>query len=207
MSREQILDMLDRGAISADDAARLLEAISGPHIESPHDPLDVQDHGELVEPDQVVSTRTAPDTARWDRLRQIPFAVAVAILILSAWGLYALFPGPESGITFGWVLVLLVFVLSVLATVITFSLLNAPWLHLRIQEPDGRRIAISFPIPLVIANWGIAIARRFVDDQTTGYLDMSAEFLRALRKDDRQEREPIQIDVDDDGQRVQIFIG
>jgi hypothetical protein len=211
MSREQILDMLDKGAINADEAARLLEAVSATDRENISKPLPAggpaQEQTESIEPDQILSSATTPDTSRWDRFRQIPFAISVTILILSAWGLYALFPKAETGITFGWIIVLLVFMIAVLATIVSFSLLSAPWLHIRIQEPDGKRIAISFPIPLVIANWGIAVARRFVDEQTAGYLDMSSGFLQALRRDANDEIEPIQIDVDENGQRVQIYIG
>jgi len=83
---------------------------------------------------------------------------------------------------------------------------RAPWLHLRVQEQDGQRFAISLPLPLGLAHWIIAIARNFVPKDQAAHLETADSFVTAMRDDPR--REPIIIDVDDDdGDKVEIYIG
>ena len=204
MSEKQILNMLEQGTINADEAARLLNALS---VEDSQDtalepaiPTEA-----VVEPDPEQTGGFRPTNKRWQGLQQIPFAISLTVLIITAWGLYAVYQ-KAGAITFGWVLLLLLFLVALLATVVSIWMINAPWLHVRIREGDGRRISISLPIPLLLAQWGIQIARRYVDDQTATYLDTSAEFLDAMRKD-RDKSEPIMIDVDEGDQHVQVYIG
>jgi hypothetical protein len=75
----------------------------------------------------------------------------------------------------------------------------------RIHERNGKRIAISLPVPLTLAHWGLRIAHRYVDDRTGTYLDTSAEFLKAMQREESSE--PIVVNVDEDGQRVQVYLG
>jgi len=210
MSQTHILEMLEKGTITADEAARLLEAVAtGEQETEPYSAPDHAGHPEpiSVEPDQVALGTFRPDVRRWNRFRQIPFAVAITVLIISAWGLYTLYRQADARITFGWVAVLVLFLLSVLATVVTFWMLRAPWLHVRIEDRDGKRIAISLPLPLTLAHWGLQIARRYVDERTAEYLDTSTEFLKAMRQSHGKEPEPIMVNIDEDGQRVQVYIG
>jgi hypothetical protein len=203
LSEKQILNMLEQGAITAEEAARLLEAIGTeePMVEDAPAPEPM-----AMEPDEIVPGAPIADPDRWRWLQRIPLAVSLIVLIASAWGLYALYRRADARITAGWVVVLTVFLFALLATLVSAWMLTAPWLHVRISERDGRRIAISLPVPLTLAAWGIRIARRYVDDQTAAYLDTSAEFLSTMRRDHR-ETEPITVNVDEGDHRVQVYIG
>ena len=217
MSKRQILEMLEKGTITADEAAQLLEAIarggSRPEKRSPpggeEEPSGRHSTPSpiSVDPDQVTLASIQPDAKRWDRVRQIPFAVAIVLLVISGWGLYVVSGRADGQLTLGWVAVLLLFMFSVLATAITLWMLRAPWIHVRIEERDGKRIAISLPLPLTLARWGLQIARSYVDERTAGYLDTSTEFLKAMRQHPGKESEPLVVDIDEDGQRVQVYIG
>jgi hypothetical protein len=82
---------------------------------------------------------------------------------------------------------------------------RAKWLHLRVSEGSGRKIAFSFPLPLSLAAWGLRIAQPFVPQlKETGVDDL----IIALR-DNATRDEPLFIDVQDgeDGERVQLYIG
>ena len=204
MSEKQILNMLEQGSITADEATRLLNALSAEDSQDEARSESALPTEAVVEPDPE-SIGFDPHSKRWQGLQQIPFAVSLTVLIITAWGLYASYQ-KAGAITFGWVLLLLLFLVALFATVVSIWMINAPWLHVRIREGDGRRISISLPIPLLLAQWGIQIARRYVDDQTATYLDTSAEFLDVMRKD-RQHSEPIMIDVDQGDQHVQVYIG
>ncbi len=82
----------------------------------------------------------------------------------------------------------------------------ATWIHVRVQEKGGRRIPISFPVPLGLGQWAIGLARNFVDDDVKVHLEMASQFLREMRH--APEQQPLMIDVnDEDGDQVQVYIG
>ena len=106
----------------------------------------------------------------------------------------------------GFMCVWSIFVVALLATVLVLLARKAPWLHVRVQEKGGRRIAISLPLPLRLANWGINIAKFIVPADQSMYLEMAAAFMKQMTNDPDQE--PIVINVDDDdGDRVQLYLG
>lgn len=210
MSEKQILSMLEQGTITAEEAARLLEATSTAPSTDVEGAAGAQEgpsqQAAAVEPSQVIPGTLAPDAKRWKRLQLIPLAVSLAVLIATAWGLWAVYRAADARITFGWVVLLLLFLLALGATTLSIWITRAPWLHVRVHQQGGRTIAISLPIPLTLASWGVGIARRYVDEQTTEYLDASAEFIRAMRREGRHS-EPMMVSVDDDDERVQVYFG
>jgi hypothetical protein len=83
---------------------------------------------------------------------------------------------------------------------------QVPWLHLRVQEKEGRRIAISLPMPMRLMNWGLGLARHFIPKEQAMHLETAAVLVTVMK--DNTDQDPIIIDVDDeDGDKVQIFIG
>jgi hypothetical protein len=197
----QILQMLEKGTISADEAHRLLGAVR-PALDK--QPESVQ-HTATEPPSPAAS---APDFRRYRLLSYIPLAGALVILFLSGWGAYVLYRHAETRITAGFVVVLIVAVLALLLAALTLWMATVPWLHVRIRDHTGHRIAISLPLPLRLAYWGLHLARRFVHDESTAQLDAAAHMIQAVRTSlPTPTREPIAIDVDDDGERVQVYIG
>lgn len=210
MSERQILSMLEQGTITADEAARLLEAISTGPSRGQEGVSDAADRaplqGEAVEPTQVIPGTLSPSAERWKRLQLVPLAVSLAVLIATAWGLWAVYRAADARITFGWVVLLLLFLIALGATTLSIWITRAPWLHVRIHQQEGKTIAISLPVPLTLASLGVGIARRYVGEQTAQYLDASAEFIRAMRRE-RGRSQPLEISVDEGGQYVQVYFG
>jgi hypothetical protein len=209
--RLQILQMLQDGAITADEAYKLLQAIEPSQSDPQRAP--VLDTGKSPEADlsSVEPSFAAPTPAhlaRFRRLSQVPFAIAIFALAMSGWGLYALDRQGDARITLGWVALLIVLVLSIVAAAATFWMMRSPWLHVRIWQSSGKRIAVSLPLPLTLAGWSIRWARRFVGEDAATHLDAAAGLLRIMR-DDQSEKDaqPIVIDVDEKDERVQVYIG
>jgi hypothetical protein len=82
---------------------------------------------------------------------------------------------------------------------------RAKWLHLRISEGGKRKIAFSFPLPLTLAAWVLRIAQPFVPQLEESGVD---DLILALR-DSNTRDEPLFVDVQDDqdGERVQVYLG
>jgi len=73
----------------------------------------------------------------------------------------------------------------------------------RVRQKGGRRIAVSLPLPLNLARWGIGFAERFVPAGQAVNLQMAAGFLDQFEGGD-----PLIVSVDDeDGDQVQVYIG
>lgn len=206
MSQERILTMLEQGTITTDEATRLLEAISTAEEREDSEDIHSPSEAPAVERGEPVALGLEPNARKWRIIQQIPLVVSLAILILTGWGLYAIYRHAGARITFGWVALFAVFLLACLATVLSVWMVSAPWMHVRIRESDGRRIAISLPVPLTLAAWATRFARQYVDQETAGYLDASREFLRTMDKD-RRDALPITVDVDEGDHQVQVYIG
>ncbi|MGD8805158.1 MAG: hypothetical protein PVH65_04880 [Chloroflexota bacterium] len=203
-AHDQILKMLEEGKITAEEADRLLTAVG------PEQGVG-QVAGEAVItdlPDEELEAAPAvpSDYSRYRNLWRIPFIIAAGSLLLSGVGLALMYQADERVATLGFLCIWSIFMLAFLATLLLLLARRAPWLHLRVQEQDGQRFAISLPLPLGLAHWIIGIARNFVPERQAAHLETAYAFVTAMRDD--PEREPIIIDVDDDdGDKVEVYIG
>lgn len=195
--RTRILDMLARGLISATEAADLLDALQQAPAADPT--IIDADSGAIIEPAPV------PDFTRFRHFWVYPFAVSVGVLALAGLGLAALYAGSGFWATLGLICVWPILLLAIAGTLLSVWSRYAPWIHVRVQQRSGRRIAISLPVPLGAARWGLRRARRYVPKQQSAQLDAAAALLDGLTPG---RGDPLMIDVDDeDGERVQVFIG
>jgi len=192
--------MLERGTISADEAHQLLIAAQPDREKQPEDL-------QLTAAESAVGRKT-PDFRRYRLLSYIPFGVSLALLLLCGWASYVLYRHAAGRITASLAILVIVTALVLLLTAITLWMSATPWLHVRVRDRGGHRIAISLPLPLTLAYWGLHLAQRFVHDETTAQLDAAAQMVQAVRTSRSSlTREPIAIDVDDEGERVQVYIG
>ncbi|MEJ2207956.1 MAG: hypothetical protein P8129_02840 [Anaerolineae bacterium] len=196
--RLRILEMVRAGEINTDEAAALLAALGEAEAQdSP--PVEV-----IVE---EPATAPPPDIQanRWARFWIYPMMAGGGVLLVGALIMALVYASDAARgwLVCGW----LPMILGLGVTLAALWSRNATWLHLRISEGEGGRqkIAFSFPLPLALAAWGIRIAQPFVPQlQETGV----DEVILALRES-RKQNEPLFIDVQDeeDGERVQIYIG
>ena len=158
--------------------------------------------------DAVLMPEPPPDLDRYRRCWQVPFAVALGFLAVSALGMAA-----AQGIggffgAVGFLCAWSVFMLAALAVGVALWSRTARWLHVRVRERDGRRFAISLPVPLRLVGWLRAVARPFVGEEARGHLDMVAAFAEAIKMEmDRPDSAPLIIDVDDEDESVQVYFG
>jgi len=222
----QILKMLEEGQIGAEEAAELLAALR-PEEERSFAALRMTDDVRMTDdarmtdearmtddeggepalrPEVAAEPSSAPGwegpPARWSRFWIYPALVGGGLLILGAMVLgllYAASAAPGWRVC-GWLPMILGLVVAILA----WWSRNARWLHLRVKEKGERNIAFSFPLPLTLTAWVVRLAQRFVPKLKETGVD---EMILALRDSNRDE--PFFMDVQDDeeGEHVQIYIG
>lgn len=189
LEQEKILSLLEAGKINAAEADELLAT------------LDASD----MAFDDLSSGENPPDMSRFRQMWRIPFSISLAVLGLSATILLSSRGAKDRRGRFIQTMTLPITILAALAALISYWSKSAPWIHVRVQEENGQRIAISLPLPVQPVRSGIDLARQWVTDDKSGdILDAASEFLAAINA--QETGDPLTIDVDD-GDKVQVFVG
>lgn len=203
-TRREILRLLQKGKLTSDQAMDLLQAMEpSPQQQDEGSDSDEALTGELIFPS------SPPDMDRFRRLWQYPFFIAVSAVLLTGLVLQSIYDSSGGTITFWFVCVWSIFVSMLVLAALAFLSRRGTWLHVRVSERRGKRIAISLPLPLGLASWALGIARGFVGDANRQKIDAASEFLNAARENLRaSDADPLVINVNDgDGDQVQVFIG
>lgn len=230
--RMHILDMLESGKITPQQAATLLDAlIDDDDAETPllgeplladEPPADsgpaetgdwqqesvysaAQADEPLPEPPEI-----PPELRKWRQYWLGLFLIALGALVLFAFLMYRALETGGYGFWFfcSWI----PFFLSVAAVALAWQSRTMPWLHLRVdQAPDEwpRRIAFSFPLPIGLASWALRTFGHYIPNLENTGLDVNElDKLVYGLKDHTSPDNPLYIEVDEeDGERVLIFIG
>jgi len=161
----------------------------------------------VIEPLAPTGPATLPDDARkWKRWWMVPVWIGVGITVFG--GLFMYLALQSSGIGFWFVCASTPFILGLLVIVLGWGSRNAPWLHLRVQQPPGEkpeRIAFSMPLPIRPAAWFVRTFGRWIPSMKEYSID---EMILAVG-DKTSPENPLYIVVDEDetGEKVEIYIG
>jgi hypothetical protein len=201
-AEERILQMLSDGSISVEEAEELLAA------------LGMEDNGEALSGEIVTSQEIQdakphtppPDLSRFKRWWRIPLFVAAGSAILSGAGLILMYQSTEQVALLGYLCIWSIFIIALFVSVIILMARRSTWLYINVEEKGGHRFAFGMPMPLGLVNWSFKAARPFVPDKQAVHLETASAFVSVMKDD--PDSNPIVIDVDDeDGDRVQVYIG
>ena len=208
--RLEILEMIQRGTINAQEGLKLIEALGETQdnldeeyllAKARHEGETDQEVGDGFDPHPVME-----DLEKWKKWWIIPFWIGVGITVfggaLMYWALSAW------GIGLGFILAWIPFLIGVGILVLGWNSRTGPWLHLRIQQKPGetpKRIAISFPLPIQFFAWSLRTFGNFIPGLKGTGVD---EIILALGESAQGET-PLFIDVNegDEGEQVKIYIG
>lgn len=217
--RMRILEMVEQGSITSAEAIRLLDALSGsdPSKESPmgiaglipSEPgSDVPIEDNQIPPEGLEPpvSQNDPNMDEWRRWWRFPLAIGALVSLASGLLLYQAYRTIGYGFWFfcTWVPLALGLVVMLLAW---FSR-TARWLHLRIYQSSGewpQRIALSFPLPIRFSAWVLRRFGKWIPILEGTSID---ELLLAL-DETTSSNQPFYVEVEDDdeGDRVQVYIG
>jgi len=204
--RRKILQMVQDGKISAEQAASLMRA-----LEADADPAESE--VEVLEAGAGFSSESsdAPEfeevKARARRFAMIPLWIGVFISVGSAWAIYAV--QQSAGINFWFFCLLFPFLLGVLLIVLGAGGPSSKWLYVNVDRRkanDGpRNITLGFPLPLGLTAWFLRTFGHSIRGMQNTNVDEIIQILDATGKSGA----PLIINANDneDGEHVQVYIG
>ena len=206
--RKKILQMVEEGKISAEDAAKLMRA------------LDDDADGEAAEAEiEVIESRAdssyervaAPEfdaiKARARRFSLIPLWVGVFITVFSAWSIYSI--QQNAGVNFWFYCMTLPLLFGVLLIALGAGGRSSRWIYVDVDrrnaEPgDGpKHITLGFPIPFGLVAWFVETFGHNINGMDRGKVEGIVQMMHATK----DSKEPLMVNVDDDDTHVQVYIG
>jgi hypothetical protein len=237
-SRLKILEMLEKGTITAEQAIELLqssadlpEAEKAPAVEKPAPPVaeltadaqaiassqEMETLPPPIEEPKVSSASSSAAAAEvtpqpfrnpaqaWRRWWWYPLWAGVGITLVGALLMYLAYD--RSGFGFWFACTWFPFLLGVMVMALAWASRQARWLHVRIHQPEGevpRNIAISFPLPLRLAAWIVRTFHVHIPHMERTSLD---ELIIALERTNPDAPFYVEVQDDEDGERVEVYIG
>lgn len=204
--RRKILQMVEEGKISAEQAASLMRALeadsTGAEIEvlEPEPAPGAAETGSSASEFEAVKTRAR-------NLARIPLWTGVVIAVLSAWGMYGI--QQNFGMNFWFFLLLFPLLLGVLLVAIGSGGPGSRWLYVNVDRryahEGPRNITLGFPLPLGLTSWFLRNFGHYIHGMKHTNVDDIIQILDATGKSG----EPFIVNVNDDkdGERVQVYIG
>lgn len=210
--RLKILDLIEKGTITTEEGMRLLAAIEHDNMDEFFDdePSLVGDQAfadnEMPDSDPLANSIETEEIQRWKRWWSLPMWIGLGIVVLSSFWMKNAWNDSVLGFWFfcSWIPMLL----GILMMALAWNSRTAPWLHVRIHQAPGEkpeRIAFSLPLPLRFSAWGLRRFGHYIPNFDASGID---EAIMALH-DTKLNHAPLFIDVqdDEDGDHVQVFIG
>jgi len=204
--RKKILQMVEEGKISAEEAANLMRALESDEAEAEID-VPVTESTSGFAGTEASGPEFEEVKARARRFAMIPLWVGVVIAVLSSWGIYSI--QQNVGMNFWFYCLLFPLFLGVLLIVIGAGGQSSRWLYVNVDRRyahDGpRNITLGFPLPLGLTSWFLRTFGHNIQGMKNTNVDDIIQILDATGKSG----EPFIVNVNNDegGERVQVYIG
>ena len=210
-SKQKILQMLQDGSITPEEADRLLLAVGNANMGESEIAGENEDSKlPAISADDAPVTdappaEPPPDFAGMRESWQAPFNIVLTLAATFFVLAMALIRSTRGVMKFGGRLLLGVALLAGLVAAYIWSSRDGLWVHVRVQSSDGTRFRISLPLSVRLMRWGMQTGREYADEQALKYMDTVEAMLTAWEEDPNQD--PVFIDIDEGGDKVQVFIG
>jgi hypothetical protein len=220
LERLQILEMIEKGVISAEEGVRLLNSLQEEPVEEaslPTGSSGVAEQG-ITAATEVLEEPAAPQAkpasppfefdqgvGKWRRWWWIPLTVGIVITVAS--GLLMLLAYQKSGLGFWFACLWFPLLLGVIVISLAAASRTMRWLHVRVQQEPGawpKTIAISLPVPIHFTAWILRIFKPYIPNMDKTSLD---EVIMALDKTSPDQPFYVKVNEDKSGEKVEVYIG
>jgi SHOCT-like domain len=221
--RLQILEMIEKGVISASEGVRLLNSLLGEPAEDniprlgtapsiAGEPQGTSPAPEVIEENPLPEKKSssAPfdyeaGIQKWRRWWWIPLTGGIVITVASA--VLMFFAYQASGAGFWFACLWFPLLLGVVVISLAAASRTARWLHVRVHQEKGewpKTIAISMPLPVRFVAWILRTFRPHIPNLDKTSLD---EVILALNKTSPDQPFYVNVDEGESGEKVEVFIG
>ncbi len=218
--RLQILEMIEKGIINAEEGVRLLNSLQGeggedtpPMIASAATATaEIPAEPEVIKEPPAAEKKAASapfefdeGIKRWRRWWWVPLSVGIGITVVS--GLLMLLAYQKSGFGFWFACLWFPLLLGVIVISLGAASRTTRWLHVRVHQEPGewpRTIAISMPVPIRFVAWVLRTFRSHIPNMDKTSLD---EVILALEKTSPDQPFYVHVDEGESGEKVEVYIG
>jgi hypothetical protein len=202
--RKKILQMVQDGKISAEQAASLMRALQEDAVQPE---VEILETGTTSGDAEAQAPEFEAVKARARRFAMIPLWIGVFLTVWSAWGIYSV--QQRSGVNFWSFFLMIPLLLGVLLIALGASAQNSKWLYVNVDRRNAsdwpRNITLGFPLPLGLTAWFLRSFGHNIRGMQNTNVDEIIQILDATGKSGA----PLIINANDneDGEHVQVYIG
>jgi hypothetical protein len=201
---KRILKMVADGVITPEEAMTLIKALEPA-------PAGQEQDDHVIEPDTAAESLNSAGLEfeqvqkRALRFAKVPLAVGVGLTILASYWLFTLVQNTNYGLWFvcAWV----PFLLGIVLVGLSSGGLHSRWVYVNVEQASGewpQYITLGLPLPLGLLGW---VMRNF-GHQLRGMQNLDGEeILNLLSTATKESPLVVNVQDDQDGDRVQVYIG
>jgi len=203
--RRKILQMVEEGKISAEQASNLMRALDTDEAEI--DVVETESTSGFEGGDSSSAPEFERVKARARKFAMIPLWIGILIAVLSSWGIYSI--QQTAGMNFWFYCLLFPLFLGILLIVIGTGGQTSRWLYVNVDRRSAyegpRNITLGFPLPFGLTSWFLRTFGHNFRGMKNTNVDDIIQILDATGKSG----EPFIVNAnnDENGERVQIYIG
>jgi len=204
--RRKILQMVEEGRISPQEAASLMHA-----LDEDVDSIQAEMGVFQTESASGFEGSNAPEfeevRSRARRFAMIPLWTGVFLAVLSAWGIYSI--QRSAGVNFWFFCLMVPLLLGVLLIALSADGQGSKWLYVNVDRRKAQdwpqNITLGFPLPLGLTAWFLRNFGHNIRGMGKTNVDEIIQVLDATGKSGA----PFIVNVhdDEDGEHVQVYIG
>ena len=205
--RKKILQMVEEGKISADDAASLMAALVDDDEDSVEAEVDVIESGSGFDYERPEAPEFDEIKQRARRFALIPLWIGVFVTVLSAWAIYSI--QQSAGTNFWFYCMIFPLMFGVLLLALGGGGRSSRWIYVDVDRRDAkpgdgpRHITLGFPMPLGLVAWFFDNFGHNLKGMDRNKVEGIVQMMQATKDSD----EPLMVNVDDDDAHVQVYIG
>jgi hypothetical protein len=202
--RKKILQMVQEGKISAEQAASLMRALEEDSAEAQ---VEVFEAGTSASNERAEASHFEEVKSRARRFAMIPLWVGVFISVVSAWAIFAV--QQAAGVNFWFFCLLVPLLFGVLLIALGAGGQSSKWLYVNVDRRNAqdwpRNITLGFPLPFGLTAWFLRNFGHYIHGMKNTNVDEIIQILDATGKSEA----PLIINATDseDGEHVQVYIG